>query len=135
MSDGTNRTYTQEVTHFSDMVENLTSELRSFKKEIGGKIDRMSSQVEKNRLDADNLTEGNKRHGIEPVRKIANYAKTKSDESHHRLDDIEPIAKDALRIATKANNRISRLLWTVSGAAGGGGVGGAYIFELIKSLS
>lgn len=129
------KTYTQEVKHFSKIVEELTSELRSFKNEISGKLDKMSDQIEKNRMDADNLTEGNKRHGIEPVRQIADYAKTKSDKANDRLDDIEPISSDALEKAEKANSRIDRILWTVGGAAAGGGLGGAWIFDLLKSLS
>jgi len=75
------RSYTEEVKNFSNVVNKLTDELGSFRSEIKQSLKEIKDEVTSLRSDADNLTEGNIRHGIKPVREEIDSLKKKVDDN------------------------------------------------------
>ena len=107
------RSYTEEVRQFGKIVEGLKNELSSFRTEILSRLDEMNKELKSVKRDADVITEGDKRHGVEPVRLIAEEAKKKADSAHERID----MAK-----------------WVLAGLSAGAGVGGGALFEFIMKM-
>ena len=81
------RSYTEEVKHFSGIVKELTDELSSFRSEIKTSLREIKDEVSSLKGDADNLTEGNPRHGIKPVREEIDNIKKKMAEDYTKLHE------------------------------------------------
>ena len=118
------RSYTEEVKNFSSIVKKLTDELSSFRSEIKGSLKEIKDELSSLKSDADNLTEGNQRHGIKPVREEIDSIKKKMEEYHiSNQDGIK-------------ENRESILSQNVQAGAYGAGSGGIVyvITKIIENL-
>ncbi len=105
--------YAEEVQQFSGIVDDLTKELRSFKSDMKRSMDVLGEKLDRVKSETDVILEGDNRHGVLPIRETASRA---------------------LKEAERANERLNKLFWTVGGLAGGGSVGGSYLFNLIQNL-
>ena len=113
------RSYTEEVKHFGDVVENLIKEITGLRVDLRNDIKNLSDKVSSLQQDTDNLTEGNHRHGIRSVRDEIELIRSKDIKPLSvRMAEIEA---DVLKYKIKA-----------AGYGTSGGVGIYAIIELIK---
>ena len=119
------RSYTEEVKHFSNIVEKLTDELGSFRSEIKLSLKEIKDEVSSLKTDADNLTEGNLRHGIKPVREEIYDLKKKIDDNYNTLAKAQK------------ENRESIISQNVQSSALGAGSGGIMyiIARIIEAIA
>jgi len=119
------RSYTEEVKHFSNIVEKLTDELGSFRSEIKLSLKEIKDEVSSLKTDADNLTEGNVRHGIRPVREEIKDLKKKIDDNYNTLAKAQK------------ENRESIITQNVQSSALGAGSGGIMyiIARIIEAIA
>lgn len=97
------RSYTEELKHNSEIVQNLIDSLEDYKVKstrkidsLCEKIDSISIKLEKVEKDSDTLIEGDGRHGVEPVRSIATKA---MDISKTSLQETRALKKKILTYA------------------------------------
>lgn len=107
----TERSYTEEVKHFSEIVDRVSVEMRDFREDFRVEIAKLHERLSDVQRDADILTEGDRRHGLKPLR-----------------DMID----NAMIEARRANTRLDRIYWMASGVAIVAGIVSSIAFNIVQ---
>lgn len=92
---------------------NIEKRMDKIEREMKDGFSEIMSEIKSLKNDTDVLTEGDARHGVEPVRQVA---------------------RRGVKEATRANQRIDQILWIVAGISVGSGVGGGIIVKILFGI-
>ena len=114
------RSYTQEISRLSGIVKSFERKLDM----ITNSIERLSKDVSDLKMDADNLTKGNQRHGIRGVRDEIDKLKTNlENENNVQHTNIN-----------NNKNEITKLKEKLAVYGGGGGGAVYLVAKLLESI-
>ena len=107
----TERSYTEEVKRFSEIVDRFSVEMRDFREYFRVEIDKLHESLSDVQRDADIITEGDRRHGLKPLRAMID---------------------NAMIEAQRANARLDRIYWMASGVAIVAGIVSSIAFNIVQ---
>lgn len=104
---------TQDYQSLSSRVDNIEKLVNQIERGQREGLEKLFKEIDSLKHDNSITIEGDVRHGVKPVREIA---------------------EDALRRSEVVERRIDHILWLVAGISLGAGVGGATIVKIIFGL-